>query len=163
MFESTFWTIVKPSTLGPCWGGYFHFIPNKTQKKYRVQLIGVFLKNNLCIFGVYNSVSRFKKSFEVLAKIWREWPPHGSMKIKLNLLANGSICCVTCLALSWVSLKVFKYHKFQLNLWWHENCILNVIYPTQSMQSSTSKGSYCSTSWTISSWTSITYTTTYII
>jgi len=72
MFESTFWTIVKPSTLGPCWGGYFHFIPNKTQKKYRVQLIGVFLKNNLCIFGVYNSVSRFKKSFEVLAKIWRE-------------------------------------------------------------------------------------------
>jgi hypothetical protein len=42
MFESTFWRIVKPSTLGPCQGGYFHFIANKTEKKYRVQLIGVF-------------------------------------------------------------------------------------------------------------------------
>jgi hypothetical protein len=63
----------------------------------------------------------------VLAKIYKEWPPHGSMRIKLNLLADSSICCVACLALSWVSLKVFKYYKFQLNLWGHENCILNVI------------------------------------
>ncbi len=65
----------------------------------------------------------------MLAKIYRESPPHGSRRIKLNLLANRSICCITCLALSWVSLKVFKYHKFQLNLWWHENCILNVSDP----------------------------------
>jgi len=67
--------------------------------------------------------------FEVLAKMYRECPPHGSMRIKLNLLANSSICCITCLALSWVSLKVFKYHKFQLHLWRQEDCILNVINP----------------------------------
>jgi hypothetical protein len=65
----------------------------------------------------------------MLAKIYRESPTHGSMRIKLNLLANSSICCITCLALSWVSLKVFKYHKFQLNLWCHENYILNVSDP----------------------------------
>jgi hypothetical protein len=41
MFESIFLRIVKPPTLGPCWGGYFHFIPNRNPKEYRVQLIGV--------------------------------------------------------------------------------------------------------------------------
>jgi hypothetical protein len=95
-------------------GRLLPFHSKQNPKKYRVQLIGFFSKNNLCILGVYNSVSKFKNhyflayqkkknSFQVLAKIWREWPPHGSMIIKLNLLANGSICSVTCLALSWVS------------------------------------------------------------
>jgi hypothetical protein len=88
----------------------------------------LYLEGPTCILGVYNSVLKFKNhyflayekiffSFQVLAKIWRERPRHGSMKIKLNLLGNSSICYETCLALSWVSLKVFKYHKFQLNLW----------------------------------------------
>jgi hypothetical protein len=57
MFESTFWRIVKPSKLGPCWGGYFHFIGNKNPKKYRVQLVGVLKKYsllNLCKLGVCN-------------------------------------------------------------------------------------------------------------
>jgi hypothetical protein len=78
------------------------------------------------ILSLFLTISKNIFLFEVVAKIW---PPHGSMKIKLNLLANSSICCITCLALSWVSLKVFKYHKFQLHLWRQEDCILNVINP----------------------------------
>ncbi len=137
------------------------------------KLLGVYnlVLKHIIILSLFLSISKKKNSFEVLAKICIEWPPQGSMKIKLNLLGNSSICCVTCLALSWVSLKVFKYHKFQLNLWWHENCILNVIDPkniclwnewvkgntvklnhylldvnAQSMESFVSKGSSCSTS-----------------
>jgi len=39
MFESTFWSIENPSTLGPCSGGYFHFILNKNPKKIGSNLL----------------------------------------------------------------------------------------------------------------------------
>jgi hypothetical protein len=123
------------------------FHSKQKPKKNRVQLIGVFLKYillNLCKLGVYNLLLKYIKSiisyhinkiklFEVLEKMYRQWPHRGSMRVKLNLLANSSIRCITCLALSWLSLKVFKYHKFQLNLWWHGNCILNVIDPKKHL------------------------------
>jgi hypothetical protein len=42
MLESTFQRIVKPFTLDPCWGGYFYFIPNKTQKNIGFNLLEFF-------------------------------------------------------------------------------------------------------------------------
>jgi hypothetical protein len=106
------------------------FHSKQNPKKYGVQLIGVYiyiyanwvsinflLLRHIFKNSLFPSISKNIFLFEVLAKIYREWPPHGSMRIKLNLLANTSICCITCLAFLWVSLKVFKYHKFQLNLW----------------------------------------------
>ncbi len=48
--------------------------------------------------------------------------PPWSMKIRFNFLLKSSICCNRCLAFSWVSLILFKYHKFQL-IWWEENYI----------------------------------------
>jgi hypothetical protein len=177
-------------------GRLLPFHSKQKPKKYRVQLTGVlkiYSLLNLCKLDVYNLLLKYnffhyflayQKNifrFEVLAKMYREWPPHGSMRI-LNLLANSWICCITCVALSWVSLKVVKYHKFQLNLWWHENCILKAIDPkniclwmplervrshifklnhnfldviAQSMQSSICKASSCSTRLRIWGWTSI--------
>jgi hypothetical protein len=58
MFESTFWRIVKPSTLGPCQGGTSISFQTKP-KKYGVQLIEVFFKNNLCKLGVCNLVLNY--------------------------------------------------------------------------------------------------------
>jgi len=131
--------------IGSMLGRLLPFHSKQKPKKKRVQLIGVFQKYsllNLCKLGVCNLLFKYIKflplfltisknifEFEMLAKMYREWPPHGSMRIKFKLLANSSICCVTCLSLSLVSSKVFKYHKFPLNLGWHENCILNVIDP----------------------------------
>ncbi len=42
MFENIFWSIVNPSTLGPCRPGYFHFIPDKTQKNIGFNFLEVF-------------------------------------------------------------------------------------------------------------------------
>ncbi len=39
MFDNTLWRIIKPSTLGPCWGGYLHFIPKKIQKNMGFNLL----------------------------------------------------------------------------------------------------------------------------
>ncbi len=157
----------KPKNIG------FNFLEFNKNIVYLIYAnwVSIIYYWNTLYFPLFLSTSKNMFLFEVLAKIYREWPPHGSMRIKLNLLANSSICCITCLALSWVSSKLFKYHKFQLNLWWHEICILNVIDPksiclwnewvkgnivklnhnlldviTQSMQSSICKGSSCSTS-----------------
>ncbi len=57
MFENTFWRIVKPSTLGPCWGGYFHFIPNKTQKNIGFNLLDFFLKT---IYAYWVSIIQYQ-------------------------------------------------------------------------------------------------------
>jgi hypothetical protein len=56
MFGSTFLRIVKPSTLGPCQVGYFHFIPTKTQKNIGFNLLEYFFLNTLCKLGFYNLV-----------------------------------------------------------------------------------------------------------
>jgi len=57
MFENTFWTIVKPSTLGPCWGGYFHFILNKTPKNIGFNLLEFFKK---IIYAYWVSIIQYQ-------------------------------------------------------------------------------------------------------
>jgi len=62
MFENTFWTIVKPSTLGPCWGGYFHFIPNKTQKYIGFNLLDFFFQ---IIYAYWVSIIQYQ-NFKII-------------------------------------------------------------------------------------------------
>jgi hypothetical protein len=44
-------------------GRLLPFHSKQNPKKYRVQFIGVFFKNNLCMLGVYNSISKLKNHY----------------------------------------------------------------------------------------------------